>query len=96
MAKAVNIHAAKTHLSRLVERAARGEEIVISRAGRPIASLMPLAPPARRRRLGLLKGKIKIAANFDAPLPAKALRQAVIWEIAIKTSLGRRDLAVTA
>jgi len=75
MPKPVNIHAAKTHFSRLVERAARGEEIVIARDGRPLARLVPLAAPRRRRRLGLLKGKIKIAANFDAPLPAKALRQ---------------------
>lgn len=75
MAKPVNIHAAKTHFSRLVERAANGEEIVISRAGKPVARLMPLAVPGRRRRLGLLKGRIKIAANFDAPLPEEVLRQ---------------------
>ena len=75
MPKSVNVHTAKTHFSRLVERAARGEEIVIARAGRPVARLMPLAALGRRRRLGLLKGKIKIAANFDAPLPAKVLRQ---------------------
>ena len=75
MPKPVNIHAAKTHFSRLVERAAHGEEIVIARDGRPVARLMPLAALGRRRRLGLLKGKIKIAANFDAPLPAKVLRQ---------------------
>lgn len=75
MTKPVNIHAAKTHFSRLVERAARGEEIVIARDGRPLARLVPLAAPRRRRRLGLLKGKIKVAADFDAPLPAKVLRQ---------------------
>ena len=75
MPKPVNIHAAKTHFSRLVERAARGEEIVIARDGRPLARLVPLAAPRRRRRLGLLKGKIRIAANFDAPLPAKVLQQ---------------------
>jgi prevent-host-death family protein len=75
MAKPINIHTAKTHFSRLVERAARGEEIVIARAGRPLARLVPLASPGRRRRLGLLKGKIKIAADFDAPLPAKVLRE---------------------
>ena len=75
MAKPINIHTAKTHFSRLVERAARGEEIVIARAGRPLARLVPLASPGRRRRLGLLKGKIRIAANFDAPLPAKVLRE---------------------
>ena len=75
MVKPVNIHAAKTHFSRLVERAARGEEIIIARGGRPVARLVPLASERRPRRLGLLKGKIKIAANFDAPLPANALRE---------------------
>jgi prevent-host-death family protein len=75
MTKPVNIHAAKTHFSSLVERAAKGEEIIICRAGKPVARLMPLAAPARRRRLGLLKGKIKIADDFDAPLPEEILRQ---------------------
>jgi len=75
MAKPVNIHAAKTHFSRLVERAANGEEIIIAKAGKPVARLMPLAVSARPRRLGLLKGKIKIAEDFDAPLPEEILRQ---------------------
>lgn len=75
MPKPVNIHAAKTHFSRLVERAAKGEEIIIARAGKPVARLMPLAAPARRRRPGLLKGKIKIADDFDAPLPEEVLRE---------------------
>ena len=74
MTKPVNIHAAKTHFSRLVERAARGEEIIIAKAGKPVARLMPLAVPVRRRRPGLLKGKIKIAEDFDAPLPEEILR----------------------
>jgi prevent-host-death family protein len=65
----VNIHEAKTQLSRLVEEAARGREIVIAKAGRPIARLVPLAVPVRRKRLGLLRGKIRISADFDAPLP---------------------------
>jgi len=76
MDKPVDIRAAKTQLSRLVERAAKGEEIIISKAGKPVARLMPLAIPARpRRRIGLLKGRIKIAADFDAPLPQEILRQ---------------------
>jgi len=74
MAKPVNIHAAKTHFSRLVERAAKGEEIIIAKAGKPVARLMPLAVPARPRRPGLLKGRIKIADDFDAPLPEDILR----------------------
>jgi prevent-host-death family protein len=56
----VNIHEAKTHLSRLVERAEAGEEIVIARAGKPAARLMPLAPVARVRRFGGWRGKVKL------------------------------------
>jgi prevent-host-death family protein len=73
--KAVNIHEAKTHLSRLVARAAEGEEIVIAKAGTPVAKLVPVARPARRRTLGLARGKIVIHADFDAPLP-KDIRRA--------------------
>ena len=65
----VNLYVAKTQLSSLVERAARGEEIVIAKAGRPLARLVALAPVGARRA-GLLKGKIAIAEDFDAPLPA--------------------------
>lgn len=74
MSTTVNIHAAKTHFSRLVERAARGEEIIIARAGKPLARLVPLGQ-AVRRRPGLLKGRIRIPANFDAPLPEELLRE---------------------
>lgn len=73
MGKAVNIHAAKTHLSRLVDRAAAGEEIIIARNGKPIARLMPLAHPGQRREPGLLAGRIHIAEDFDEPLPAELL-----------------------
>jgi prevent-host-death family protein len=73
--KTVNIHAAKTHLSRLVEEAAEGEEIVIAKAGRPVARLVPVElPRARRRGLGALKGRIRIGRDFDAPLPADLAR----------------------
>jgi prevent-host-death family protein len=65
----INIHAAKTHLSRLIERVEAGAEIVIARAGKPVARLVPVEPAPRRKRLGLLKGQNRIAANFDAPLP---------------------------
>ena len=71
--KTVNISAAKTHLSRLVKQASRGTEFIIVRAGRPVAKLGPLAPTRRRRRPGLLRHRVRIAANFDAPLPAKVL-----------------------
>jgi prevent-host-death family protein len=71
----INIHEAKTHLSRLVERAAAGEEIVIAKAGKPLARLVPYAPTARApRRLGMFKGEIDIPDDFDAPLAEVVLR----------------------
>jgi prevent-host-death family protein len=69
----VNIHAAKTHLSRLVDEAASGAEIVIAKAGKPVAKLVPLAPAGKKRRSGLLAGRAKIPPNFDAPLPNEIL-----------------------
>ena len=65
----VNVHKAKTHLSRLLERVEAGEEIVIARAGKPIARLVPLRPPAARTLFGRDRGKIWISDNFDEPLP---------------------------
>ena len=66
----VNIHAAKTHLSRLVEEVAAGEEIIIARAGKPVARLVALAAPtAKRRVLGCLVGQLTLPMDFDAPLP---------------------------
>ena len=69
----VNIYEAKTHLSDLVERAAAGEEIIIAKAGKPRARLVPLRP-ATPRQPGRAKGKIWIAADFDAPLPDAVVR----------------------
>jgi len=69
----INIHEAKTHLSQLVEDAARGEEIVIAKAGKPVARLLGLAATPAPRRPGLLKGRIRIGADFDAPLPEDVL-----------------------
>ena len=69
----INIHAAKTQLSRLVDAAAAGEEIIIARAGRPVARLVPFAPQSERRRLGILAGQLKVPADFDAPLPEEEL-----------------------
>jgi len=60
-----NIHEAKTHLSRLVDRAAAGEEIVIGKAGKPVAKLVPYQPPAQKRKPGSMRGKIKILPGFD-------------------------------
>jgi prevent-host-death family protein len=69
----VNIHEAKSTLSRLVEEVEAGNEVVIARAGKPVARLVPLAQVARPRKPGYLKGRIRIAADFDAPLPADVL-----------------------
>ena len=68
MATVVNMHDAKSSLSRLVNRAAAGEDILIARDGKPVAMLTRI--PVRRARLpvGVLKGKIRIADDFDAPL----------------------------
>ncbi len=73
--RTVNIDAAKTHLSRLVDDAAGGEEIIIARAGRPVARLVPLeaASPRPRRQLGRLAGQLTVPADFDAPLPTDLL-----------------------
>jgi prevent-host-death family protein len=65
----VDIHQAKTELSKLIERAEAGEDIVIARAGKPVAKLVALTPQVRRRRLGLLDGRFKIPDDFNAPLP---------------------------
>ena len=63
----VNIHEAKTHLSKLLQRVAQGEEVTIARAGVPVAKLIAVAPT--KRQLGVDKGKIWIADDFDAPIP---------------------------
>ncbi len=70
----VNIHEAKTGLSKLVERVEAGEEIVIARAGTPVAKLVGLKPGRARRRLGLLDGRFKIPDDFNRPLPESLLR----------------------
>ena len=65
----VNVHAAKTHLSRLLRRASAGEEIVIARDGRPVARLVPVSGAGRARKLGGFESEVRIPADFDAPLP---------------------------
>ena len=72
--KTVNIHAAKTHLSSLVEEAAAGEEIIIAKAGKPVARLVPLQKPDFRKSFGILKGRVWISDDFDAPLPPEILK----------------------
>ena len=65
----VNLYDAKTQLSRLVDRAAAGEEIIIAKGGRPLARLVPLAARTHPRALGRLAGEVWIGPDFDAPLP---------------------------
>ena len=69
----VNIHEAKTHLSRLLVRVAAGEEVLISKAGRPIAKLVPVTRGSPRRTPNRDKGNGWIAEDFDAPLPQELL-----------------------
>jgi len=68
-----NVHEAKTHLSRLLERVAAGEEVIIAKAGVPVARLVPVALPLDQRTLGTEQGRVFIADDFDAPLPAVVL-----------------------
>ena len=65
----VNVYAAKTQLSRLLARVEHGEEVVITRHGKPVAKLVPIAKRQAPRKLGALRGRIRIAKDFDAPLP---------------------------
>jgi prevent-host-death family protein len=72
----LNIHEAKTHLSRLVDRAAAGETVVIAKAGRPMAKLVPLAATdAPAPRVGFLVGAFAVPADFDTMGQAEILRQ---------------------
>jgi prevent-host-death family protein len=70
--RTVNMHEAKTHFSKLVDSVMKGNEIVIAMAGKPVAKLTPIEKKPKRRP-GALKGKIKIAKDFDAPLPEDVL-----------------------
>jgi prevent-host-death family protein len=65
----VNIHQAKTHLSRLLEKVALGEEVVIAKAGRPVARLVPIGKGKHVRKLGSAKGDFVVPEDFNQPLP---------------------------
>jgi prevent-host-death family protein len=65
----VNIHEAKTHFSRLLERVAMGEEVIIMRANTPIARLVPMEGPSVRRELGWAAGEFTVGPDFNEPLP---------------------------
>ncbi len=73
MEKIVNIHEAKTHLSRLLARVMGGEEIIIAKAGKPVARLVPIEERPAERRPGSAAGQIRLAPDFDAPLPDEVL-----------------------
>jgi prevent-host-death family protein len=73
MSTIINIHDAKTHLSRIVDDVAAGAEVIIAKAGKPMARLVPLEPKVRAKKLGLLKGRIEVPDDFNAPLPREVL-----------------------
>ena len=65
----INVHEAKTHFSKLLERVALGEEVVIARAGHPVAKLVPIATAVAERHPGSARGDVHVGGDFDAPLP---------------------------
>jgi prevent-host-death family protein len=71
--RSINIHEAKTHLSRLVDEVSAGEEIVIAKAGKPLARLIPFRARTKRRKLGILAGRFTVPDDFDAALPPETL-----------------------
>lgn len=71
----VSLYSAKTHFSRLIERVRKGEEIVITRNGEPVARLVPARAGRGARKLGLLEGRIRVRDDFDEPLPEAVLRE---------------------
>jgi len=75
--KRVTIHEAKTNLSRLIERACRGEEIIIARGSNPVVRLVPISGKKGQRELGILKGKLVVGPEFFEPLPPEELER---WE----------------
>ncbi len=67
--RSINMHEAKTNLSRIAEEVAAGEEIIVAKAGKPKMRLVPIEGKRKNRQLGLLKGKIHVSPDFDTPLP---------------------------
>ena len=74
--KPVTIHAAKTNLSKLIERACAGEEVVIARGNTPVVRIVPIEPPRKKRQFGVLRGKISIPDSLFDPLPDDELE---VW-----------------
>jgi prevent-host-death family protein len=75
MALGVNIHQAKTHLSRLLEQALAGEDVVIMKAGKPLVRLTPVAAAPVKRKIGTACGDFTVPDDFDAPLPDRVLAE---------------------
>lgn len=71
--RTINIHEAKTHLSRLVDEVSAGEELIIAKAGKPLARLVPIKLARPARKPGFLKGKMRIANDFDTALPSELI-----------------------
>jgi prevent-host-death family protein len=71
----INVHDAKTHFSRILNRVQSGEEIIIAKAGKPVARIVPLTTKAGKRSPGSAKGRIVIAKQFFEPLPKKILEE---------------------
>jgi prevent-host-death family protein len=81
----VNIHEAKTHLSRLVDEVCEGKELILAKAGKPLVKLVPLKKAKSKRKPGFLKGKMKIGKDFDTPLPQG-------WLDDLKSPLAAREI----
>ncbi len=75
MSLKVNIHEAKTHFSQILIRACQGEEVIIAKAGKPIARLIPISKKVKQRFPGSAKGKIVIGKDFTKPLPKSILNK---------------------
>lgn len=71
----INIHEAKTNFSKLLKRVLAGEEIIIAKAGKPIAKLVPISKKNIKRVAGLAKGKVTLSADFNAPLPDDIIKE---------------------
>ena len=69
----INLDEAKANLSRIVETVFQGSEVILAKAGKPMAKIVPLQTQKRAIKFGVLKGKIRVADDFDAPLPADVL-----------------------
>jgi prevent-host-death family protein len=73
----VTVHAAKTNLAKLIEKAEAGEEVIIARGKRPVARFVPIAEPKPKRRFGAMRGKVWVGPEFFEPLPEDELK---LWE----------------